>query len=233
MASRGVTLNAGRWTTWIGRVREPANGLTHLVGMVLSVVALAVLIATGVRLGDVPALIGLTVFGLSQLALYTASTLYHSLSPSPAAQARLLRFDCMMVVVLIAGTYTPVCLLALDGVWRWGLLTAVWLLALAGLMLMTRWMQAPLWVSTTLYVALGWIGLLAAPALFRALPTDGIVWLLTGGALYTIGALVFVCERPNPRPDVFGAHALWHCFVLAGSFCCFWLVVHYVVPLSG
>lgn len=233
MASSREGVNAGSRPAWIGRVREPANGLTHLFGMLLSLVALVVLTGIGIRLDNVPARLGLIVFGLSQLALYTASTLYHSLSPSPAAQARLLRFDCMMVVVLIAGTYTPVCLLALSGIWRWGLLTAVWMLALAGLVQMSRWMTAPPWISTGLYVSLGWIGLLAAPALFRALPTAGVFWMLLGGALYTIGALVFVSERPNPRPDIFGAHALWHCFVLAGSFCCFWLVIRYVVPLGG
>lgn len=225
-------MRAGRIRAFMQRFREPANGLTHLAGVLLSVVALVILIGAGIRLGNVPALIGLSIFGISQIALYTASTLHHSLSPSPLVQARLLRFDCIMVVVFIAGTYTPVCLLALHGVWRWGLLGAVWGLTLASLVLMGQWMQAPRWLSTSFYILLGWVGVLAAPKLFHALPPQGIIWMLVGGAVYTVGALIFVLERPNPIPGVFDAHALWHCFVLAGSFCCFWLVVHYVVPLG-
>ncbi|GAC1437026.1 MAG: hemolysin III family protein [Burkholderiaceae bacterium] len=214
------------------RVREPANGLTHLTGVLLSVIALGVLLFIGIHLGNVLALIGLSIFGLSQIALYTASTLHHSLSLSPRGNARLLRFDCTMVVVLIAGTYTPLCLLALRGIWRWGLLGAIWGLVLISLIMMTRWMNAPRWASTAFYVLLGWIGLLAAPALFRALPPAGVMWMLAGGAVYTVGALIFILERPNPIPGKFDSHALWHLFVLGGSGCCFWLIVRYVVPLG-
>lgn len=214
------------------KVREPANGLTHLTGVLLSVIALAVLLFIGIRMNNMMALIGLIIFGLSQIALYTASTLHHSLSLSPRGNARLLRFDCTMVVVLIAGTYTPLCLLALHGIWRWGLLGAVWGLVLAGLIMMTRWMHAPRWASTTFYVLLGWIGVLAAPALFRALPPAGVIWMFTGGAVYTVGALIFILERPNLVPGKFESHALWHLFVLGGSACCFWLIVRYAVPLG-
>jgi len=214
------------------RVREPANGLIHLVGVLLSVIAMGFLLAIGIRMDNVLALIGLTIFGLSQIALYTASTLHHSLSLSPRGNARLLRFDCTMVIVLIAGTYTPLCLLVLHGVWRWGLLGAIWGLVFIGLVMMTRWMDAPRWASTTFYVLLGWIGVLAAPALFRALPPAGVIWMFAGGAVYTIGALIFVLERPNLVPGKFDAHALWHVFVLGGSACCFWLIVRYAVPLG-
>lgn len=213
-------------------MREPANGLTHAVGMLLSLGAMVALVGIGLRTGSALVLIALIIFGLSQIALYTASTLHHALSLSPAGNARLLRFDCTMVVVLIAGTYTPVCLLALRGVWRWGLFGAVWGLTIGGLLMMTRWMNAPRWASTTFYILLGWVGLLAAPGLYHALPRAGFVWMLVGGAVYTIGALIFALERPNPFPDTFGAHALWHLFVLGGSACCFWLVVRYAVPLA-
>jgi len=198
----------------------------------LSVIAMIALVAIGVRMDNPLALIGLIIFGLSQIALYTASTLHHSLSLSPRGDARLLRFDCTMVVVLIAGTYTPVCLLALHGIWRWGLLGAIWGIVIMGLIMMTRWMDAPRWASTTYYVLLGWIGLLAAPALFRALPSAGTAWMLAGGIVYTIGALIFVFERPNLFPGKFDSHALWHLFVLGGSACCFWLIVRYVVRLG-
>jgi hemolysin III len=214
------------------KLREPANGLTHLVGVALAIAALVILVRVGIASGSVLVLLGLSVFGVSQLALYTASTLHHSLRLSPAGDARLLRFDVAMVFVLIAGTYTPVCLIVLHDVWRWGLLGFVWALVLGGLLFMRRWMRAPRWLSTGYYVVIGWAGLLAAPALFRTLPRGGVLWMLAGGAVYTVGALIFICERPRLVPGVFESHALWHLFVLGGSFCCFWLVVRYVAPLG-
>jgi hemolysin III len=206
--------------------------LTHFAGIVLALGAFVILIWMGITARNPLALIGFIVFGLSQIALYTASTLHHSLRVSAANMARLLKFDCMMVVVFIAGTYTPVCLLALHGAWRWGLLGSIWALVAGGLVMMGRWMQAPRWISTTYYVLLGWVGLVAAPVLFHALPTQGFIWMLVGGAVYTVGALVFLFDWPNPIPGVFEAHALWHLFVLGGSACCFWLIVRYVAPLG-
>ena len=206
--------------------------MTHFAGIVLALAAFVILIWMGITARNPLALIGFVVFGLSQIALYTASTLHHSLRVSAANMARLLKFDCMMVVVFIAGTYTPVCLLALHGAWRWGLLGSIWVLVGGGLVMMGRWMQAPRWISTIYYVLLGWVGLVAAPVLFHALPTPGFIWMLVGGAVYTIGALVFLFDWPNPIPGVFEAHALWHLFVLGGSACCFWLIVRYVAPLG-
>lgn len=213
-------------------LREPANGLTHLAGVVLAVVALVALVWIGITGGNARALIGLSIFGISQLTLYTASTLHHSLRLSPAAEARLLRFDVMMVFVLIARTYTPVCLIALHHLWRWGLLGLVWALVGTGLLFTTRWMHAPRWLSTAHYVLIGWVGLVAAPALFHALPTHGVLWMLAGGAVYTVGALIFIFQWPRPVPGVFDSHALWHLFVLGGSCCCFVLIVRYVAPLG-
>jgi hemolysin III len=219
-------------TLSVKRPREPANGVTHLVGMGLAIPALIVLAAIGVRSGEPRAVVSLILFGLSQLALYTASALYHSLTLSPAAADRLERLDCSMVLLFIAGAYTPLCLLALHGIARWALLGTVWALALGGLITMARWMEAPRWASTGFYAALGWIGLLAAPAIFGALPAAGVVWLLAGGAVYTFGAVIFLLERPNPAPGVFEAHAIWHLCVLGGSACIFWLIVRYVAPLA-
>ncbi len=206
--------------------------MTHFAGIVLALAAFVILIWMGITAHNPLALIGFIVFGLSQIALYTASTLHHSLRVSTTNMARLLKFDCMMVVVFIAGTYTPVCLLALHGAWRWGLLGTIWALVGGGLVMMGRWMQAPRWISTTYYVLLGWVGLVAAPVLFRALPTRGFIWMLVGGAIYTLGALIFLFDWPNLIPGVFEAHALWHLFVLGGSACCFWLIVRYVAPLG-
>jgi hemolysin III len=214
------------------RPREMANGLTHLAGMALAIPAMIPLVVIGVRSHNPLALIGLAIFGLSQLGLYTSSALYHSLAVSQATQDQLERLDCSMVVIFIAGAYTPVCLLALHGIWRWGLFGTIWALAIGGVLMMTRWMQAPRWASTGFYVLLGWVGVIAAPMLFRALPPAGVAWMLAGGLIYTLGALVFLFDWPNPLPGVFDAHAVWHLFVLGGSGCIFWLMVRYVAELA-
>jgi hemolysin III len=195
--------------------------------MCLSVVALGVLLWLGIRADDPRAVIGFTIFGLSQIALFTASTLYHSLRLAPRQIAHLRRIDHMMVFVLIAGTYTPICLVALHGGWRWGLLGTIWGLAVAGLVVKTRWMHAPRWLSTALYVLMGWVAIVAAPVLVRELPGGAIGWLLAGGIVYSIGAVIYALKRPN-LIRWFDHHALWHLFVLAGSACFFWVVVAYV-----
>jgi hemolysin III len=216
----------------MNRLREPANALTHLAGSVLSFVALVVLVHMGLGTGSSRALLGLSIYGLSQLALYTASALYHGLRLAPVAMEWLLRLDCMLVFVFIAGTYTPVCLIALHQGWRWGLLGVVWGVALGGLVLKLVWLHAPIWLSTTLYIAMGWVALAAIPALIQAVPGAGIGWFVAGGIIYTIGALIFVFDRPWPRPGVFEAHAIWHLCVVGGSGCCFWAIIRYIVPLA-
>ncbi len=217
----------GRITITV-RLREPVNGLTHLVGAALSVVALVVLVWLAIAARDARQLVGFTIFGLSQIALYTASGLYHSLRLSPAGIARLRRLDHMMVFVLIAGTYTPFCLIALHGGWRWGLLGTIWGIALGGLILKARWMHAPRWLSTAIYVLMGWVVIVATPVLLESLPAGALRGLLAGGVVYSIGAVIYALKRPNLIPGVFEAHALWHCFVLAGSACFFWVMVVYL-----
>ena len=213
-------------------LREPVSGLTHAAGGVLAVVGLGVLLATAASTGRLDQLLAFGIFGLSLVALYAASALYHLLPLSPAGVARLRRLDHMTIFVLIAGTYTPFCLLALDGGWRWGLLALIWSLALCGVMLKVRWMDAPRWLSVALYLGMGWIAVIAASELLRAVPSGGIAWVLSGGLVYSAGALAYGLKRPNPVPGVFGFHEVWHIFVLAGSACHFWAVLRYIAPLA-
>ena len=214
------------------RLRDPINGLTHLAGGLLASVGLVVLLATAASAGRVDQLVAFGIFGLSLIALYTASTLYHLLSLSPSGIARLRRVDHMTIFLLIAGTYTPFCLLALDGAWRVGLLCLVWGLALCGILLKFLWMEAPRWLSVALYLGMGWVALVAAPALFRAVPIGGMAWVLAGALFYSVGALVYGLKRPNLVPGVFGFHELWHLFVVAGRACHFWAVLGYITPLA-
>lgn len=210
------------------RLREPISGLTHLVGVVLAVVALVVLLAA--TAGRVDQFVAFGIFGCSLIALYSASALYHLLPVSQAAVARLRRLDHMTIFILIAGTYTPICVLALED--GWGLLGLVWTLALCGVVLKLLWMDAPRWLSVGLYLAMGWVAVVAASAIFRAVPSGGIAWIVGGGLVYSAGALIYGLKRPNPVPGVFGFHELWHLFVMAGSACHFWVMLRYIAPLS-
>lgn len=216
----------------IRRLREPDNGLTHLVGACLAALALVVLVGLAVRSGSPRNVVAFAIFGLSLVGLYTASGLYHSLHLGPTGLDRLLRLDCIMVYVLIAGTYTPFCLVAFQGLWRWGLLALIWLLAIGGGLLKLRMMDAPIWLSTGIYVAMGWVALLAIPAFVATVPLPGILWVLAGGIVYTVGAVIFALERPRLRPGVFGAHALWHLLVIVGSTCHVWAVARYLTGLA-
>ncbi len=214
------------------KLREPVNGLTHLAAGLLAFVGLVVLLATAASAGRIDQLVAFGIFGVSLISLYAASALYHLLPLSPAGVARLRRLDHMTIFVLIAGTYTPFCLLALDGGWRWGLLGLIWGLALGGVLLKLLWMEAPRWLSVVLYLGMGWVAVIAAPALFRAVPAEGMAWVLAGGLTYSAGALVYGLKRPNPLPGVFGFHEVWHLFVVAGSACHFWAVLRYIAPLA-
>jgi hemolysin III len=214
------------------RLREPINGITHAAGGLLAALGLGVLLATAASTGRLDQLVAFGVFGLSLIALYAASALYHLLPLSPSGVARLRTLDHMAIFVLIAGTYTPFCLLALDGAWRWGLLALIWGLALCGVLLKLLWMDASRWLSVLLYLGMGWVAVIAAPALLRAVPPDGITWILAGGLVYSAGALIYGLKRPNLLPGIFGFHEVWHLFVIAGSACHFWAVLHYVAPLA-
>jgi hemolysin III len=212
------------------RLREPVSGLTHLVGGLLALVALIVLLTKAA--GRVDQLVAFGIFGLSLVALYGASALYHILPVSPPATARLRRLDHMTIFILIAGTYTPICVLALDGGWRAGLLGLIWTLALCGVVIKLLWMDAPRWLSVGIYLAMGWLAVIAASAIFRAIPSGGIAWILGGGLVYSAGALIYGLKRPNLVPGIFGFHELWHLFVMAGSACHFWVMLRYIAPIS-
>ncbi len=112
------------------------------------------------------------------------------------------------------------------------MLGAVWGLALCGVLLKLFWMEAPRWLSVVIYLAMGWLAVVAASAIFRAVPAGGMAWILAGGLVYSVGALIYGLKRPDPLPGVFGFHELWHLFVLAGSACHFWAILHYIAPLS-
>lgn len=193
---------------------EVINAVTHGMGVVASIVGGAVVITLAAGLGDAWLLLGMVVYSASLVVLYAASTLYHAI-PHRSAKARLRVFDHCAIYLLIAGTYTPFMLGALRGAWGWTLLGFVWSLALGGivykLFLLGRYPR----LSTAMYLAMGWLAIIALPAMLRSLSLTVMLWLLAGGLAYTAGTL-FYHSRRIPY-----AHAIWHGFVLAGSGCHF------------
>lgn len=199
------------------RLKDPVSALTHLAGALLSVVALAVLVQRGVSRGTPWHIVSYAVFGASLILLYTASTVYHAVHASPRVTLALRKLDHMMIFLLIAGTYTPFCLVALRGPWGWSLLGVIWGCAVIGMAVKLFWMGAPRWLSTSFYVLMGWAVVVAAYPLARAVGTGSLSWLAAGGLLYTAGAVCYASKWPNPWPGRFGFHETWHLFVMAGS----------------
>lgn len=209
-------------------MREPVSGLTHLAGVILSAAGLVALVRAALRAGGVWQMVSFAVFGISMILLYSASSLYHLLPLSARGTLVLRRLDHMMIYVLIAGSYTPFCLIALRGVWGWSLFGGVWGLAAAGIVLKAVWMHAPRWLSTTFYLGMGWLVVVAVVPLVRSVPAGGLVWLAAGGLFYTVGAVFYATKWPRLAPGVFGFHEVWHLFVMAGSFSHFWAVYRFL-----
>lgn len=154
--------------------------------------------------------------------LYAVSTLYHWLLLSPSSIQRLRRIDHCMIFIYIAGSYTPICLIALRGPWGWSLLGCVWGFAAIGVLMKCFWMHAPRWLSTTIYLVMGWMVVVSAYPLAKKLPTGALLWLAAGGALYSIGAVFYARKWPQGT-RLLGFHEIFHIFVMGGSLC------HYIV----
>lgn len=197
-------------------LKEPVNALTHMVGAVLALIGLVYLVYLGLQRGPWHLAAFLT-FGISLVLLYTASTVYHAIKASPRVTLTLRKLDHVMIFVLIAGSYTPFCLLPLRGPWGWSMLGTIWGLALVGAVTKMFWMGAPRWLSTGFYVLMGWLVVVAIYPMVQSVATPSLVLLGIGGLFYTIGAVLYATKWPNPWPGVFGFHEIWHLFVMAGS----------------
>jgi hemolysin III len=208
------------------RIREPVNGLSHLLGLVLAAAGTLFLLGAARRPEQLTAF---SIYGSTLILLYAASTLYHSL-PLPERPLRALRtVDHIAIYFLIAGTYTPIALLTLNSRLGWTLLGIVWLIAAAGIPFKLYFLDAPVWLSTATYLVMGYLALVAVIPLVRAVSVSGVLWLVAGGFAYTVGAVIYSRQRPNPFPGWFGHHEIWHLLVLVGSACHFAFMVYYVV----
>jgi hemolysin III len=214
---------------WKRGLREPFCGISHMVGAGLSIVALVILLV--LAHGRPWHTVSFAIYGASLIVLYTASTLYHSLRVSPRYADRLMRFDHSAIYFLIAGTYTPVCLLLLRNAWGWSIFGVEYGLAFTGMFITMFWKRAPDWVRVVLYLIMGWLIVIAMSPLRHAIPPAAMTWLVAGGVTYSIGCAIFAANRPHLIPGKFMAHDLWHCFVLGGSACHFIMMLQ-LLPAS-
>lgn len=211
------------------KFKDPVSGLTHLGGAFLSVAGLVVLVRYAMRFATVKHIVTFAIFGAALIMLYSASAVYHLLKVPEKVNTLLRRIDHMMIYVLIAGTYTPICVIALTGAWGVSLLVTVWVLAVMGIIMTVFWFGAPRWLTTAVYLLMGWLVVIAFYPLIRSLPIGGVTWLAVGGLLYSIGAVLYGFKWPKINSRWFGFHEIFHLFVIAGSLGHFWLMFRYLM----
>lgn len=211
-------------------IREPGSAITHLIGVILSVLATTPLLIKVAVQDDHTALIAMAIFMCSMVALYTASTIYHSVTVRDRILRVFRKLDHMMIFVLIAGSYTPICLIVLGGKSGYTLLAVVWGIALVGMTIKACWITCPKWFSSVIYIAMGWICLAVFGTLWNTLPHSAFLWLLAGGIIYTVGGVIYALKLPifNAKHRFFGSHEIFHLFVLGGSICHFIFMYQYV-----
>lgn len=218
------------------KVKDPGSAITHFIGMLMAIFAATPLIIRALRAPDMIHVISLSIFMISMILLYAASTTYHTFDLSEHTNKILKKLDHCMIFILIAGSYTPICLIVLHGTTGFMLLTIVWSIAVLGIIFKLCWVTCPKWISSVLYIAMGWVCVLAFTQILNALPKAAFNWLLAGGIIYTVGGIIYALKLPifNSRHKYFGSHEIFHLFVMAGSLCHFIMMFQYiaVLPIS-
>ena len=212
------------------KLKDPGSAITHGIAMLLAVAGATPLIVKAARSADILHVFAVSVFILTMILLYLASTLYHSVNSTAKVNRRLKKMDHMMIFVMIAGSYTPVCLIVLGDHTGWNLLGLVWGIALVGIIINALWITCPKWFSSLIYIAMGWVCILAISKIIAALPAGGFAWLLAGGIIYTAGGIIYALKLPifNSRHRYFGSHEIFHLFVMGGSLCHYMMMYQFV-----
>lgn len=217
--------------TLISKLKDPGSAITHFIAFVGALLATTPLLIKAYH-GDNRNYLGaFAVFILSMAALYAASTIYHTFDISEKVNTLLRKIDHAMIFVMIAGSYTPVCLIALPRNVGIPLLITVWVITIIGTLFKIFWITCPRWLSSAMYIGMGWLSILAISSIVKGLTTSAFVWLLAGGIIYTIGGVIYALKLPIFKKvnwKNFGNHELFHCFVMLGSFCHFIMVYNYL-----
>ncbi|GHU43393.1 hemolysin III [Clostridia bacterium] len=214
------------------KLKDPGSAITHFIGMVLAMCGAIPLIIKAAPGGGLP-VFSFTIFIVSMILLYAASTIYHTFDMGAIINRRLKKMDHMMIFVLIAGSYTPICLLALRHGSGLLLFALVWGIAVVGIVIKGVWIDCPKWFSSALYIGMGWLCLFSFAQLFEALSGAAFVWLMAGGFFYTVGGVIYALKLKafNLLPKNFGSHEIFHLFVLAGSICHFVMMYCFLTKL--
>ena len=207
------------------KIKDPWSALTHFIGMLLALFATAPLLVKAALSGEIMHVYAMAVFMLSMILLYAASATYHAFGIGDRLYIILKKIDHMMIPVLIAGTYTPICLITLKDDIGPMLFAIVWIMAIAGILVKAFWVTCPKWFSSLIYIAMGWVCILGMSSIVQSLSRPAFVWLLVGGILYTVGGVIYALKLPifNAKHKGFGSHEIFHLFVMGGSLC------HYIV----
>lgn len=216
------------------KIKDPGSAITHFIAFLLAALGAAPLLIKAAREPDTLHVIAMGIFILSMMLLYAASTIYHTFNINEKVNRRLRKMDHMMIFILIAGSYTPVCLIALNGRTGTILCAAVWAIALIGIIVKACWITCPKWFSSVIYIGMGWLCVLAFSQIFQALSRPAFGWLLAGGIIYTIGGIIYGLKLPifDAKHKNFGSHEIFHLFVMGGSFCHFIVMYFFVAGMA-
>ncbi|MBM6854582.1 hemolysin III family protein [Mediterraneibacter glycyrrhizinilyticus] len=228
--TKNLTPNTG--TEKKHHIKEPGSAITHFIGMLMAIFAAVPLLIKAAYEPSRIYIISLTIYAASLILLYAASTSYHTFDISPKVNTILKKIDHMMISVLIAGSYTPVCLIVLKGKTGIILLTIVWAIAIAGILIKAFWVYCPKWVSSVLYIGMGWTCVLAFTQILNNMSPAAFGWLLAGGIIYTVGGVIYALKLPifNSKHKNFGSHEIFHLFVMGGSACHFVVMYAFLLP---
>ena len=210
-------------------IKEPINSLTHLGGAILSAFATIYMLYQSIMIGNPYKIAAAITFGISLILLYTASTVYHWVFSSEKLYTILRKIDHSMIYMLIAGTYTPICLVTLKGKLGWILFSLIWSLAISGIIMKIFWLNAPRWLYTAFYLVLGWLAIFFIGPIYKALPSPAFILLFSGGLMYTFGAIIYATKLPIFKFKYLGFHEIFHLFILFGSFSHFLMVSQYIL----
>jgi len=214
-------------------LKEPVNAVSHMVGAIASTFGLILLIIYSAIHAGAWHIASFSIFGLSLILMYASSSAYHAFNLSEKTMLSLRKIDHILIFILIAGTYTPFCLIPLRATpWGYCLFAVIWIFAFVGIILKGGTLDIPRWVSTSIYLIMGWICIIAIYPLINSVPTGCLVWTAFGGFFYSIGAIIYALKYPNPYPGVLGFHEIWHFHVLIGSYCHFWAMFKYLVYID-
>ena len=213
------------------QLKEPGSAISHFIGVMMAIFASIPLLIRAAQEPSRLYFISLAIYIISLILLYTASTLYHALNLGKKGNINLKKFDHMMIFVLIAGSYTPICLLVLDNFTGRILLAVIWGIALVGILIKSFWVFCPKWFSSVLYIGMGWVCVIAFSQLLNSMSTTAFAWLLAGGIVYTLGGILYALKLPifDRKHQHFGSHEIFHLFVLGGSICHFIMMYSFIL----